>query len=166
MHTKYLKHWLADKCHITLVFLVGVPPSSPSTHWRLRLLNSSCAPSWTHWVALHSGAWFGLSCGGLSQLLVGSHSCSRASSYFPLVSLKEGFVAKRRKEELWVHFPSPCFPVARDPLAVAMAVGSQTPPLQPFGLPDTSRMGKRNRSKSLLPPWELGIMLKLYYYFK
>lgn len=41
---KYLKHWLSDKCQITLVFLEEVLLSSLSTHWRLRFLNSSYVP--------------------------------------------------------------------------------------------------------------------------
>lgn len=76
------------------------------------------------------------------------------------------YSGERERRELWLHFPSLCFPGAPDALAVAMAVGSGTPLQQPLGLPGTSRMGKINHSKSPFPSWEQGIMLKLYYYFK
>lgn len=82
------------------------------------------------------------------------------------ILLKGGPAAERVKEESYETIFHVYFPVIQEAVAVAMAVGSKTPPQQLLGLPGTSRMGKINRSKRLLPPWDQGIMLKLYYYFK
>lgn len=93
----------------------------------------------------------------LSQVLVLTYSS---------VSLKEERAAEKVKEESYETIFHARFPVAQEAMAVAMTVGSKTPPQQLLGLPGTSRMGKITRSKSLLPPWDRGIKLKLYYYFK
>lgn len=190
MHIKYLKHWMIGKGQIPLVFLVEMVLSCPITHWRAIFPNSFCvpqlvptprAPSAHIWlctekresrvvspptcpglllVGLHSGAWVGLGRNAiwLPQLMWG------LVILYPCGCFEGGTCGREReRREPWDRFPCPCFPVTPDALLVAMAVDSGTPSLPMAG---TSRMGKINCSKSLLPPWEPGIMLKLYYYFK
>lgn len=85
-------------------------------------------------------------------------------------SIVRGKLAADGRRELRIHFPTPCFPglVTGQSRGSGRYHGSQPwdPTHQPLGFHHISRMGKINFSKSSLTPWELGIRLKLYYYFK
>lgn len=66
--------------------------------------------------------------------VISSHGCYLVPttdlgphSTLPFSFLEGGtYSRERERRELWLHCPSPCFPVAPDALAVAMAVGSRT----------------------------------------